>query len=291
MDASFLRNRWKAAALYGCFLLGCLFVHKTLQVEVPTGAYDYILTMSAALQSLGFALLVFETKSGVGEGLSEKALWAFLVAHVTRLSTTFWSGAYTPEDNTADVYMYQVLESAGVLFVIYKLRSLKFSRTLHDMASMERWSLLLAIFLASLVLAYFTRGIGHESLWVNISWMFSVWLEAFALVPQAHLLCTKTASFVEEAAIHFAALTLLASLAFGGFWGLLARDRYAEFEAAGEHGFFIGILVAAAIRVALCSVYFCLFMRSAQAYKGAMTSSVRGEYELCKEKNLDWDEF
>ena len=39
------------------------------------------------------ATKVFTSGSQVGEGLSEKALWAFFIAHVTRLSTTFWGEA------------------------------------------------------------------------------------------------------------------------------------------------------------------------------------------------------
>merc|ERR1712039_721519 len=50
---------------------------------------------------------------------------------------------------------------------------------------------------------------GHNDWFADLSWMFSVWLEAFALLPQVWLL-TK-ASQVDETAVHFASLTLGAS--------------------------------------------------------------------------------
>jgi hypothetical protein len=103
---SYIREHPRAAVLYGSVAVGCLIVYKTLQAKA-TGQYDYLLTLAAAFQTLAFGLLVSDTKSSVGEGLSEKTLWALFTAHVTRLSTTFWGEGYVPEDNTSDVFLYQ----------------------------------------------------------------------------------------------------------------------------------------------------------------------------------------
>merc|ERR1711972_498332 len=117
------------------------------------GKYDYILTLSSGFQTLAFALLVFDS-SGAGEGLSEKTLWAFFVAHVTRLSTTFWGKGYVPEDNTGDVYLYQLLELSGVVLLAFKLLSLNMVRMVHDVGEgADRWTMLLAMAAASAVLA------------------------------------------------------------------------------------------------------------------------------------------
>lgn len=270
------QNRPRTTFLYVAFLVGCLCIYRSLQTKA-TGTYDYLLTLSAGLQALGFAVLVLDTRSSVAEGLSEKALWAFLVAHITRLSTTFWGEGYVPEDNTSDVYLYQICELTGVCLVAYQIVKLSTLRTIHDVGQgIEKWSMLAGMSAVAVVLAYLTKSTGHNDWFADLSWMFSVWLEAFALLPQVWLL-TK-ASQVDETAVHFASLTLGASLIFAYFWSRTAADRYSEFQELGQHGFFRGILAAAAIRVVLCSSYFYLFLRTA---RGAGKGRGTGEYELC----------
>merc|ERR1712203_694134 len=98
---------------------------------------------------------------------------------------------------------------------------------MHDIArGMELWSLFLAMAVISLVLAFFTKSTGHMNYTMDLVWMFSVWLEAFALLPQVRLLFMT--AYVDEAAVHFAGLTLVASVTFGFFWGRIVKDRTAD---------------------------------------------------------------
>lgn len=252
-------------------------VYNFLQAP-ENAAYDYWLTLSAGLQALAFAVLAVDTRSSVAEGLSEKTLWAFVIAHVTRISTTFWGEGYVPEDNTGDVYLYQILELVGVLLVLFQIMRLSAIRNVHDVGQgIERWSLVIGMVGVATVLAFFTKSTGHNDYYADLSWMFSVWMEAMALSPQVHLLFTG-ASKVDESATHFAGLTLAAALIFAAFWGRVARDRFAEFAKEGEHYFFYGICLAALIRVGLCSAYFVLFKKS--------TSKSKTEYELCSSEEL-----
>mmetsp|Transcript_39806 Transcript_39806/g.89827 ORF Transcript_39806/g.89827 Transcript_39806/m.89827 type:complete len:278 (-) Transcript_39806:133-966(-) len=272
----YVQDNPRPAALYALFFIGVLVIYKTLEARA-TGQFDYLLTLSAALQSLAFALLVFDTQSAVGEGLSEKSLWAFFIAHVTRLSTTFWGQGYIPEDNTSDVYLYQLLELTGVLLVAYQLLKLNTVRTMQDVGQgFERWSMLIGMVVVSLVLAMKTKSTGHADYFADMSWMFSVWLEALALGPQVHLLFGKNQ--VDESAIHFAGLTLGAAFCFGFFWGRHARE--AGFGPT-ESAFFWGIGTASTIRVLLCACYFFLFVRSTRSGKPK-----GGEYELCGHEEL-----
>lgn len=259
------KNQNVAIGLYLTFFFGCAIVYRSL-VAREYGAYDYLLTLSAALQALGFTLLVFDSRSSVAEGLSEKTLWAFVVAHVARISTTIWGSGYIPEDNTSDVYLYQTLELLSVALVVFQLLKLAATRSQHDVGQgFERWSLLVGMTVSSLVLALLTKSTGHNDYYADLSWMFSVWLEAFALAPQVWFLLS--AGQVDEGAAHFGGLTLAASVVFGLFWGRVARDRYAEFEKDGEHRFFQGILLAAFIRICFCCVYVYLFVRKASKAK------------------------
>merc|ERR1719401_1341586 len=131
-----------------------------------------MLTLSASLQALAFGLLALESKNAVGEGLSEKTLWAFFIAHVTRLSTTVYGEGYVPEDNTADVYLYQILELTGVLVLTFQLLKISATRTMHE-AAQESWNMLIISGVVSLVMAWFTRSTGHNDLLADVSWMFS----------------------------------------------------------------------------------------------------------------------
>lgn len=257
----------RAAALYLGFFLGCAALWKLIQFR-NAATYDHVLTLSASLQSLAFALLVVEGGTNCGEGISEKSLWGFFIAHVTRLSTTMWGPGYVPEDNTSDVYLYQVLELVGVLLLGYYLLKLSALRGMRDVGQgMERWSVLSGMVGTSVVLAWMTKSTGHNDYFADLSWMFSVWLEAFALGPQVLLLCNGL-NTVDEGGMHFVALTCAASLAFGSFWSRSAYDQYADFQKEGAHAFYWGILSAAFIRVGLCVAFLFMFMRTAKGSRG-----------------------
>merc|ERR1711920_860424 len=131
-------------------------------------------------------------------------------------------------------------------------------RTMQDVGQgVERWSMLGIMLVATVLLAVKFKSNGHGDYFADLAWMFSVWLEAFALGPQVFLLHAK--NHVDDSALHFAGLTLLASLTFAFFWGRNARDRSAEFQKYDEHGFFWAIGTACTIRVLLCAFYFVLF--------------------------------
>lgn len=271
----YAQSRPRTVALYVSFVIGCLVVYQYLEVK-STGVYDYMLTLSACLQALAFAILTVDTKSASGEGLSDKTLWAFFIAHMSRLSTTFWGPGYIPEDNTSDVYLYQILELSGVVMLGFKLLQLTAVRSQHDVGQgMERWHTLMGMCGVALVLAYFSKSTGHNDYFADLSWMFSVWLEAFALFPQVMLLFST--NLVDETAMHFAGLTFAAALTFTAFWMRAAKDQYEEFVRDGDHGFWWAILTAALIRFALCSAYFYLFTKSSQEFK---RKGGGGEYAL-----------
>jgi len=259
----FVQSQPRAAALYTCFGVGCFMMYRMVQAP-PSGTYDHLLTLSASVQTLAFCLLVAETRHGVGEGLSEKALWAFFIANVTRLSTTTWGEGYVPEDNTGDVMLYQIMEIVGVLLMGYQLLKLNTLRSIHDVGQgSERWSLVAVMVVAAMGLAVFTKSTGHNDYFADVSWMFSVWLEAFALLPQVMLL--KSISAVDESMMHFVALTVVASLIWGIFWGRIANERMSDNR---DNIFFWGILSAAAIRSILCATYLYLFVQAKNAKLG-----------------------
>lgn len=275
--SDFVKARPCTFALYGSFVMGAVLIYRSLQAQ-STGQYDYVLTLSAGLQALAFALLVCDTRSQVAEGISEKALWAFFIAHVSRLSTTFWGEGYVPEDNTSDIYLYQILELSGVVLLAGKLLKVTTLRTIHDVGQgMERWTMLVAMVISSGILAYLTKSTGHNDFFADLLWMFSVWLEAFALLPQVQLLWKS--GQLDESALHFAGMTLAASLAFGAFWTKNAKDNYSAFMEEGYHSFLYGIVSCAIIRVVLCACYFYLFTRHSKSFKGMLGGKT--EYELC----------
>lgn len=247
-------------ALYALFAIGCLVGYTFLQAQ-KTGVYDFILTLGACLQTLAFALLVVETAGSATEGLSEKSLWAFCIAHIARISTTIWGEGYTPEDNTSDIKLYQTVEVIGVLLCIFQLLKLTTLRSTQDVGQdKDRWTVLLGMCGLSVVLAYFTKSSGHNDYWADLDWMFSVWLESFAFLPQVQLMM-QNAGRVDETAAHFAGLSMCAASAFGIFWFKHIKengDLNAEY-ANGMATFTKGISAACIVRVALCAGYLYLF--------------------------------
>jgi len=277
MDAvtGFAQSRPRTAALYASFTFGCVVVYLVLETK-STGAYDYMLTLSACMQALAFAILTLDTRSAAGEGLSEKMLWAFFVAHVSRLSTTFWGPGYIPEDNTSEVYLYQLVELGGVVLLGFKLLQLNAVRSTRNVGQgSEQWSTLGGMTAAALTLSYFTHSTGHADFFADFSWMFSVWLEAFAMFPQ--VLVLRTTNLVDETAMHFAFLTFASAFTFTAFWLRQAHEQYAEDVKNGVDGFWYAILSAALIRFVLCGTYYVLFMKSSQEFKRGKGG---GEYEL-----------
>merc|ERR1712203_850454 len=229
-------------------------------------------------QTLAFTMLTLEQRSQVAEGLSEKTLWAMLIAHIARLSTTIGGEGYIPEDNTTDVYLYQILETSGVVMLFCKILKVTALRTVHDAGhGVDRWGMLIGMVGVAAVLAWVTKSTGHDDYFADLSWMFSVWLEAFALAPQVHVLLQ--AAHVDESAVHFAGVTLASSLAFGGFWAKNCQDKYDSLKKNGYHLFFYGLLGAVAIRVTLCSVYFYLFVKTSKVL------TKKPDYELCGQED------
>jgi len=268
----YIKNVERSTWLYLGFFIGCAIIYKTLQAQA-TGIYDYLLTLSAAIQTLAFALLVIETAGSPSEGLSEKTLWTFLGAHITRLSTTSWGSGYVPEDNTSDAYLYQTLEFLGVLLLIYQILKLNTLRSMHDVGqNAERWSIVFVIGVLCVVLAYYTKSTGHGDYYADLSWMFSCWFEAFALCPQVYLLLHGQ-SQVDATAAHFAGLTLLASLVFGVFWSYTGMQQ----KTVANNQFFNAIYTCAFIRLVMCATYVFLFVKFTRGWKGGR------EYEMCSQ--------
>jgi len=271
---TWVQDNPRATAVYGLFIAGCLAIYKLLEARA-TGKYDHVLTLSAGLQALAFALLALEARSEVGEGLSEKSLWAFFIAHVSRLSTTFWGEAYVPEDNTSDFYLYQVLETAGLVFVGFQMVKLNTFREGKDVGQgLERWSVLAGMVVAAVVLAALTKNTGHNDWLADLMWMFSVWLEAFAFAPQVQLMMSNVT--VDESQFHFCVLSLAAGITFAVFWGHIARME-SESLHGDERWFWRGIFGAGLVRVSLSAGYLYLFVQAARGFK--RYGQGRGDYD------------
>lgn len=154
-----------------------------------------------------------------------------------------------------------------MLLLAFQLLKLSTLRTFHDVGQgMESWTTFLVMVGVSMILAWNTKSTGHADLFADWSWMFSVWLEAFALGPQVWLLHVRNK--VDESAMHFAGLTMISGVIFASFWGRTGREWFVRHQDYGENGFFWSIGVAAVIRVLLCAAYFYLFMRTARGGKG-----------------------
>lgn len=268
----------RTTAVYLVFAIACIVIYRVIEYDDENDAHDHILTLSASLQVLAFALLLAETSQTAVEGLSEQTLWAFTISHIARLSTTLWGPGYVPQDNTSDVYLYQILEFAGAVMLVVYLVKLRATRVMRDVGqTSERWSQLTGMVIVSGGLSIFTKSTGHADYIADLLWMFSVWLESFALGPQVLLLRTTR---IEVGILHFVALTFLASFAFGYFWGHVAYDQWSD----NLGHFFFGVLSAVAIRFSLCALFLVTFLRTTKNdHKDGLPTWYKNEHGISLE--------
>jgi len=237
----------RTTAMYAAFLTMCTFVYWNL--EAPEYAKkDYALTLAAGLHVLAFALLTCNSRSRAGEKLSQRTtLCLFFLAHSTRLSASLIWGHYTPEDNTANVYLYQLLELSGLLILAYQLRKMiKF-----DVGEREKWDVMMSICIDSLFLAFLTKVSVHESGYnEDFVWMFAFWIETFALVPE--ILILLKSKYADKAQLHFVSIASFSGVILGIFlidWTI--TDPRLHFLSRN-----CGLIFAALVRVCLCITCF-----------------------------------
>jgi len=178
--------------------------------------YSIVLTLGAAVQCLGFYLLLQQVKRQRSvAGISSKMLEMYVLVLLFRLSSTLIKQGYLPVDRSGD-YVYQVSDIVSLYLVFqllwccHKTHKVTFQAD-HD--SLDIWRVVPVM----LVLAFCLRGNLNKSVFFDTTWTFGMYLDTIAMLPQYWMLVKKGGE-VEALTSHFVALIVLSRACSLAFW-------------------------------------------------------------------------
>jgi len=220
--------------------------------------FSLVLTTSAAVQCLGFFLLSLKVRKQKScEGLSSKTLEMYTCFLVFRLTSTLFKNGYLPVDRSGD-WVYQVADM-GSLFIVLHLIYLMHTKLKgtydpqHD--SLAVYNLLPACAL----LACCVHGDLNDSVFFDIAWFMSMYVDTIAMLPQLWLL-TKRGGEVEALTSHFVACMVVSRFCSFLFWFY----GYEEITPGEEHWNAAGyvILLAHLLQLFLSGDFMYYYVKS-----------------------------
>jgi hypothetical protein len=201
-------------AIYAIFLVVAFLVHHL----IAEGEFSSLLTLSAIVQCLAFALLGWQVVTSGSSGISAQALLLDALSLCFRLSCTTWLNGYLPVDASGD-YAYQIADAVSlaiVLFLGYRVAS-------RGGDNEDTFPVLRTIF-AALALA----GVLHSNLndrpVFDTLWMASLFLSCVSVLPQLWLI-VRSHSPVAPMTSHFIAVMALSRI-MSGFYMWHAHEEY-----------------------------------------------------------------
>lgn len=184
---------------------------------VALGEFSALLTMSAILQCLAFALLVVQVLlTGRATGISGRALALDALALCCRLSSTTWLQGYLPVDASGD-WVYQAVDvcSLGLVgWLLYELLSGDRGRASYQ-ADADSCPVL-PLVVAAVILAAFLHASMNARPIFDTLWMAGLFISVIAVLPQLWLIA-RTGGQVESLTSHYIAAVALSRALAGIF--------------------------------------------------------------------------
>jgi len=177
--------------------------------------FSTLMTLGAALQCLGFCLLLLQVMRGRGtKSISVRTLVLFVLVLSSRLYSTQQAIAYVPVDRSGD-WLYQAIEATSLLLAII-ITCIMFKVSKDEFPQEDTFNVVpLVVLCAAGAMYYHPNLIQVKS--SDASWAFSIYLEAFVMLPQLFLL-TKLGAVVESFQGHYMACTFASRLAMLRLW-------------------------------------------------------------------------
>jgi len=178
--------------------------------------FSFIMTMSGALQAIGFFLLLHKVRATrSAAGVSSKTLQMYSMVFTFRLSSTLVKNGYLPVDSTGD-WLYQASDVASLLLVFQLLYYVhkRFRYTYQaELDSMPIWSMVPGV----VVLGIFVHGhLNHSEIFDSI-WAIGMYMDTIAMLPQLWMLVAKGGE-VEALTANFVALLFFSRFLTWAFW-------------------------------------------------------------------------
>lgn len=248
-------ERASTMAAYSVFAL-CTIV---VLMQFTDHDFSLVLTLSAAVQCLGFFLLSNKMRTSQSvAGLSSRTLEMYVLFFITRLGSTLVKNGYLPIDRSGD-WVYQVSDIGSLIIVLQLLYAM---HKTHKATYEENHDTLpIRPFVpACALLAVFVHGDLNDSPFFDTLWTFSLLLDTVAMLPQLWMMTTKGGE-VEALTSHFVAAMVVSRALSFTFW------FYGYSEIAPPNGGFNSagylILGAHSLQLVLSADFMYYYIRSA----------------------------
>jgi len=190
--------------------------------------FSALITLSAATQCLGFALLRLKIqKQGGAQGISSRALQLFAVMYVSRLYSTLQFNGYLPVDRSGD-WFYQFIEICALGLVLSLIYTIHANHDRSYEKSMDT-CMIYCFMIGAFVVSYFVHPHLNNRTVPDIAWTNALYLEAVSMVPQLWMLVKKGGE-VETLASHYIACVFVSRLLMLTFW----FNSYVELQPRGS---------------------------------------------------------
>jgi hypothetical protein len=180
--------------------------------------FSALITLSAACQSLGFALLLMQVvRKRKCMSISVRSLYLYLVALCCRLSATCRFNGYLPVDRTGD-HVYQLIEILSVMIVAVTIWRVTKQQRLHnfDRAPVDNCNISVIV-AACAIVAWMVHPQLNNKTAPDVAWAMALYVETVAMVPQLWLL-TKAGGEVDSLQGHYIACTFASRVLMMRFW-------------------------------------------------------------------------
>jgi len=248
-----VRNNFEEWMVYTIFAVIVWFGAKFFTDHI----FSAMLTLSAAVQCLGFVLLRMKVRKQRNvSGISSRALQLYVVMYLARLNSTLRYNGYLPVDRSGD-WVYQACDVAAlavVLSLLFDIHKTHVQSYENDKDSCDVFGFLITAF----VLAILVHPELNNNKVPDVTWTFALYVESIAMVPQLYMM-TKTGGEVETLASHYIACIFFARVLMLSFWW----SSYVELQPKESEYNFPGYVVIGAqlMQVVIFGDFMWLYFR------------------------------
>ena len=245
------------------FWIAAITIVTFITIFISSNDYSFLLVLSALAQMFAFIIVLIKIYSiQNSSGLSVNTLICYALLLTARLFSNLLFSGYLPSDNSGD-WFYQLTEFISLLCVLLLIfLTLKVYKETSDYKNDKVPFYYLAI--PTFILACIVHTSLNGFLPTDITWSFSMYLEAVAIFPQIQLFVVKQGQ-IETYTSHYVALCGLSRLLSLIFWW----DTYPELNTeegnsislfCGYCGYFI--IASQVIQLLIMLDYYYLYFKS-----------------------------
>lgn len=222
------------------------------------GQFSALITLSAAMQCLGFALLRLRmSKQRSAIGVSSRSLQLFALMYISRLFSTMQYNGYLPVDRSGD-WFYQSIEIASLMLCLSILNAVHTTHERSYEKSMDT-CVIHCFIIGAFIVSWFVHPHLNNRMLPDVSWTNALYLESLAMVPQLWML-SKKGGEVDSLAGHYIACVFVSRILMLTFWYnsyVELQPRGSEFNLPG-----LGVMGAQILQVVLFADFMYYYVQA-----------------------------